>query len=160
MLKLNFLLVLRQIRKDKKSFLINLIGSSIGLTAIILMSLYINYEDNYDAFNEYTARLFRIERTVNDNVQNQTFDSTPYELPEELKSSFPEIINASSVRTTVNFLSIGEESYPREQGVIADDNFLEMFSFEFVDGNQNNALTQPMSIVLSESLANKSFPEG
>ncbi|GAA4115563.1 ABC transporter permease [Aquimarina addita] len=160
MLKLNFLLVLRRIRKDKKSFLINLIGSSIGLTAIILMSLYINYEDNYDTFNENTARLFRIERTVSDNVQNQTFDSTPYELPEELTSSFPEIINASSVRTTINFLSIGEKSYPKERGVIADNNFLEMFSFEFIDGNQDNALTRPMSIVLSESLANKLFSEG
>lgn len=160
MLKLNFLLVVRQIRKNKKSFLINLIGSSVGLTAIVLMSLYINYEDNYDTFHQNTARLFRIERTVNDNVQNQTFDSTPYELPKELKSSFPEVINASSVRTTSNFLSIGDKLYPREEGLFADNNFLEMVSFEFIDGNQNNALTQPMSIVLSESLANKLFPEG
>ena len=157
MLKLNFLLVLRQIRKDLKSFLINIVGASIGLTAIILMALYINYEDNYDTFNEHTAQLFRVERTVNDNVQNQTFDSTPYELPGELRSNFPEVINASSVRTTYNFLSVAEELFPREQGIIADDNLLEMFSFDFIAGNQNDALTQPMSIVLSESLANKLF---
>lgn len=160
MLKLNFLLVLRQIKKDKKSFLINLIGSAVGLTAIILMSLYIYYEDNYDAFNENGERLFRIERTVQDKIQNQIFDSTPYELPKELKSSFPEIVNAAGVRSTSNYLSIGDELYPREEGVIVNNNFLNMFSFEFLNGDRNNALKQPMSIVLSESLANKLFPEG
>lgn len=159
MLKLNFLLVIRQIRKDIKSFLVNIVGASIGLTAIILMALYINYEDNYDRFNENTTQLFRIERTVNDNVQNQTFDSTPYELPGELKSNFPEVVDAASARTTYNFLSVEDETFPREQGIFADDNFLNMFSFDFIAGNQNNALTQPMSIVLSESLAKKLFSE-
>jgi len=160
MLKLNFLLVLRQLKKDKKSFIVNLLGSSIGFTAIILMTLYIYYESSYDTFNENTDTLFRIERTVKDKVQNQIFDSTPYELAEELETSFPEIVNAASVRTTTNYLSIDDRLYPREIGLIADNSFLSMFSFEFLRGVQNNALTQPMSIVLSQSLANKLYPNG
>lgn len=160
MLKLNFLLVIRQIRKDFKSFLINIAGASIGLTAIILMALYINYEENYDTFNEHTSRLFRVERTVVDNVQNQTFDSNPYELSGELRANFPEVINAANARTTFNFLSVAEELFPNEQGIIADDNFLEMFSFEFLTGSKESVLAGPMNIVLSESLAKKLFANG
>jgi len=160
MLKLNFLLVLRQLKKDKKSFLINLIGSSIGFTAIILMILYISFEDNYDGFNENSDRLFRIERTVNDKVQSQTFDSTPYELAEELKTSFPEVVDAASVRSTSNYLSVSNELFPQREGLYADNNFLSMFSFEFLKGDKSNALVQPMTIVLSASLANVLFPNG
>ncbi|CAM1356213.1 ABC transporter permease [Tenacibaculum halocynthiae] len=160
MLKLNFLLVLRQLRKDKKSFLVNLIGSSIGFTSIVLMALYISYEGNYDSFNENHGKLFRIERTVNDKIEHQKFDTTPYELAKKVKVSFPEIVNASSVRTTKNYLSIDNEVYPREEGLIADNSFLKMFSFHFISGSQNNALVEPKSIVLSETLANKLFPEG
>ena len=46
MLKINFLLTIRKLKKDKKSFFINLLGSSIGLAAIILMTLYVLYENN------------------------------------------------------------------------------------------------------------------
>lgn len=160
MLKLNFLLVLRQLKKDKKTFFINLLGTSFGFTAIILMSLYISYENNYDAFNENSENLFRVERTVNDKSQSQIFDSTPYELAKELKSSFPEIGNAVGARTVSNYLSVSDEIFPRNEGLITDSNFLSMFSFDFLEGDKNTALSQPMSIVLSKSLADKLFPNG
>lgn len=159
MLKLNFLLVIRQVKNDMKSFMINIIGGAIGLTAIILMALYINYEGNYDTFNENNSRLFRIERTVVDNVQNQIFDSNPYELAGELSNNFPEVINAANARSAFNFLSVGDEMFPQEQGIIADESFLEMFSFEFVAGNNDNVLSEPMNIAISESLAKKLFSD-
>lgn len=160
MLKLNFLLVLRQLKKDKKTFFINLLGTSFGFTAILLMALYISYENNYDSFNENSENLFRVERTVNDKSQSQIFDSTPFELAKELKTSFPEIANASGARTVSNYLSANEEIFPRNEGLITDSNFLSMFSFDFLEGDKNSALSQPMSIALSKSLADKLFPNG
>ncbi|WP_435261618.1 ABC transporter permease [Tenacibaculum sp. nBUS_03] len=160
MLKLNFLLVLREIKKDKKSFLINILGASVGLTTIILMSLYVFYEKNYDSFNENNDRLYRVERVVNDKVQNQIFDSTPFELSKEIKSSFPEIEHSVSAKYTSNFLAIGDKLYPRQEGILANNDFLKMFSFQFVSGNRFKALERPMSIVISESLGKKLFPNG
>jgi putative ABC transport system permease protein len=81
-------------------------------------------------------------------------------LAEEVKTSFPEITNAASVRGTSNYLSIGDEIYLREPGLVADNSFLTMFSFEFLSGDETNALSRPMSIVLSESLSNKLFQGG
>ncbi len=160
MLKLNFLLVLREIKKDKKSFLINILGASVGLTTIILMSLYVFYEKNYDSFNENNDRLYRVERVVNDKVQNQIFDSTPYELSKEIRSSFPEVEHSVSAKYTSNFLAIGEKLYPRQEGVLANNDFLKMFSFQFISGDRFKALENPMSIVISESLGKKLFPNG
>lgn len=160
MLKLNFLLVLRQIKKDKKSFLINILGASVGLTTIVLMSLYIFYEKNYDSFNENNDKLYRVERVVNDNMQNQIFDSTPYELSKEIRASFPEIEHSASAKYTSNFLAIGDKLYPREKGILAENSFLKMFSFQFISGDRFKALKNPMSIVVSESLGKKLFPNG
>ncbi|TEB40743.1 ABC transporter permease, partial [Flavobacterium circumlabens] len=92
--------------------------------------------------------------------QSQIFDSTPYELAKELKTSFPEIANASGARTVSNYLSANEEIFPRNEGLITDSNFLSMFSFDFLEGDKNSALSQPMSIALSKSLADKLFPNG
>ncbi len=160
MLKINFLLAIRKLKKDKKSFFLNLVGSSIGLAAVILMVVYVSYENNYDTFNDNSNRLFRIERTVNDNIQNRTFDGTPYELAEELKASLPEVVNAASVGTVKNYFSVEDELFQREEGLIADNSFIEMFSFKFIKGDKRNALSRPMSILLSESLANKLFGQG
>ncbi len=157
MLKLNFLLAIRKLKKDKKSFFINLLGSSVGLAAVILMALYVTYENNYDSFNENSDRLYRIERTVDDNKQSRIFDATPYELAAAVKSSLPEVTEAASVRTARNYFSIGDELFPLEEGLIADNAFLDMFRFNLSKGDQKNALGQPMSIALSESLAHKLF---
>jgi putative ABC transport system permease protein len=159
MLKINFLLAIRKLKKDKKSFFINLIGSSVGVAAVILMILYVSYEDNYDKFNLNGNRLFRIERSVNDNTQNYISDATPYELADEVKATFPEVVNAASVKTVKNFFSVKDELIPAEQGLMADNSFLKMFSFKFLKGDKENALSQPMSIILSKSLANKLFSE-
>ncbi|XLS30262.1 ABC transporter permease [Flavobacteriaceae bacterium M23B6Z8] len=158
MLKLNFLLVLRQLKKDKKSFLVNIIGSSIGFTAVVLMSLYIYYESNYDKFNSNIDQLYRLERTASDNAKSQIFDTTPYELAQEVQTSFPEVVNATSIRNTTNYLTVDNIPYPRETGLFADSSFLEIFTLDFLVGEKKNSLAKPRSIVLTESLANKLFP--
>lgn len=157
MLKINFLLAIRKLKKDKKSFFLNLIGSSVGLASIILMAVYVSYEKSYDTFNTNDDQLFRIERSVSDNVQGRVYDGTPYELADELKTSFPEIVNTASVATTKNYFSINGQLFQREEGLVADNSFTEMFTFNFIEGDGKKALSKPMSIALSESIAKKLF---
>ncbi len=157
MLKLNFLLAVRKLMKNKKSFFINLLGSSVGLAAVTLMSVYVTYENNYDSFNEHSDKLYRVERTVRDNVQYRVFDGTPYELSSEITNALPEVNNATSVATVKNYFSIDGRLFDREEGIIADNSFFEMFTFQFERSNGNNALADPMTIVVSESLAQKLF---
>lgn len=149
----------RNLKRNKGYSTVNIGGLTIGLSAVIFMLFYINHENSYDTFHTDYDRLFRVERTYVSSIQNDIWDNTPYLLSKELKSSIPEITNATSIRTTANYLSINDAMYHEENGLFADTEFLKLFSLKFIKGDRHNALENPMSIVLSESLAKKLSPE-
>ncbi|WP_074405649.1 ABC transporter permease [Aquimarina megaterium] len=149
----------RNLKRNKGYSVVNIGGLTIGLSAVIFMLFYINHENSYDVFHTDYDRLFRIERTYVSSIQSDIWDSTPYILSDELKSSIPEITNATSIRTTANYLGVNDAMYHEKNGLFADNEFLKLFTLKFVEGDQNSSLENPMSIVLSESLAKKLSPE-
>ena len=52
--------------------------------------------------------------------------------------------------------AVGEKKIAADGGQIAED-FLKMFQYPFISGNANTALSEPYSIVLTESLAKALF---
>lgn len=159
MLRHNFLIAIRRLLRNKLNTAVNILGLAIGLTSVILMLLYIKYETSYDNFNTDYDRLFRVERNYSSRIQSELWDTTPYELSKALVSDFPEIENAASVEETSRYLKYEDVMYQENNGMFADNEFLEMFTFNFQQGNKSEALASPMSIVISESLAKKLSPQ-
>ena len=73
----------------------------------------------------------------------------------------PEFEKVSVIREEEGkFLSVVPETqFYDETGIIADHNFLDIFSYNFTEGNQTEALSAPFSIVLSQSMADKLFKD-
>lgn len=159
MLKQNFLLAIRRLIRNGWHSVITISGLAIGLASVILMLFYIDHETSYDSFNPNYDRLFRVERSYLSKSQSEIWDSNPYSLSEELKSSMPEVENAAGITHTSNYLTFDEGMYHETQGLYADHEFLNIFSFKFINGNKREALKKPLSIILSESLANKLYPD-
>ncbi|UII23758.1 ABC transporter permease [Fulvivirga ligni] len=159
MLKKNFLIAVRRLLKNKGHAVVNILGLSIGLASIILMLFYIKYETTYDSFNSNYNELYRVERSYNVGNQNEIWDSAPYILAGELKSSVPEIENATNINYTSNYLTFNDKMYNEKKGLYADSSFPDMFTFHFIEGNKIEALKEPMSIIISESLANKIYDD-
>ena len=155
MLRHNFLIAVRRLVKNKLNTLVNILGLAIGLTSVILMLLYIKYETAYDTFNADYDRLFRVERNYTSQIQNELWDTTPYALSKALQNDFPEIISASSVKQTSRYLTFDDEIFQEPYGMFTDASFLDLFTIKFKQGNKNAALVNPMSMIISESLARK-----
>jgi len=160
MLRYNLLIATRRIFKNKVNAGLNIIGLAIGLTSVVLMLLYIKYETTYDHFNEDHDRLFRIERNYTSRIQDELWDSTPYPLAKSLVSDFPEVENAACIQPTSRYLTHADEMYEEKYGMFADNEFLQLFTFNFQVGNRKDALEGPMSMVVSESLARRLAPTG
>ena len=60
MFKNNFIISFRNFKKDKVYSLINTIGLTIGLSAFILISLFINHELSYDKFHDDYESIYRM----------------------------------------------------------------------------------------------------
>lgn len=150
----------RTIRRQKLFAAINIVGLSAGLTTFILISLYIQYEYSFDNFHKNYENIYRVEQIAHLADKDDYWTSTLYPMGEELKASYPEIEASVVVRDVWGeYLSSNEKlTFYEQDGLYAQNSLFEIFDFDFIAGDPETALTEPFSMVLTESLAEKYFP--
>ena len=150
-------IALRNMTKHSAYSVINIAGLSVGLTAFILIALWIQHELSYDRFHERSSQLYRI-------IENQYYANnelfpvavTPAPLGPYLKENFPEIENATRTSEARFLFQYGEVKF-NELGYMVDPAFFEMFSLNLIKGDKKTLLSKLENIVISESLAKKYF---
>lgn len=150
----------RQLLNTKNYAVINIFGLSVGITACLIILLFINEEWSYDSFHDDADSIYRFTtlETEDEGVVRHLANAYPPLAP-LLASSFPEMEQVCryfpsdmSVKNPENNLLNQEPHF-----FFADSVFFEMFSFPFLRGTAASALTQPNAIVLTESTALRYF---
>jgi putative ABC transport system permease protein len=156
---INYLKVaVRSIMRNKLLSFINIAGLAIGLTAGILIYMWVQDELSYDRFHKHADDIYRVVETQFYTGEPFYVAVTPGPLAAKLKSDYPEIVNA--VRMNANGREIfryGDNTFIEKRILFADKEFFEVFSFPFIKGIPERALSDPNSIVLTESAAAKYF---
>ena len=158
MIRHSLLLAIRGYRRRKSSFLINLIGLSTALAAVLLIGLWVSNEVRTDKFHANSDRLFLVmEKQIRpDYVGIQ--ETTPSPLASALKEQIPQVEAASAIGFSdkgEQVLSTNEKDI-RGTGMYAQADFFQMFSFDLLQVGVS-PLTEPNSIVLTSSMAQKLF---
>ncbi|MBO0330855.1 ABC transporter permease [[Muricauda] lutisoli] len=158
----------RTIKKDKLFTFIKIGGFAVGIAACLLIALFIRNEVSYD---RHYAKKDQIYRVVFQGVlQGEVMKSTHFQLPfaDALQSDFPEINKAGKVNTIEIFgagkrgfrINGEQESTFEENFIIADQEAFDILEIDLELGDASTALTNPKSIVISKSKADKYFPNG
>ncbi|WP_106791550.1 ABC transporter permease [Aquimarina sp. Aq78] len=160
MLRHNLILFLRNIKKYKSTFLINTIGLSSGLACVLLIYLWVNDELKVDKFHDKDSRLYQV--MVNNEQLNEinTWNGTPANLPKALNEEVPEIeiaVGGTDPDWSMGFDLSVEDKKLKAIGKFAGNEYFKLFSYDLIDGQIDNALSENNSIVISESLAQKLF---
>ncbi|MEO6000852.1 MAG: FtsX-like permease family protein [Chitinophagaceae bacterium] len=75
-----------------------------------------------------------------------------------MRTDFPELEQVSQVRYRKSGLvKVGQERYNEKGFAFADEKFAEIFDYEWLAGDPKMALTEPNSVVLTESIPRKYF---
>jgi putative ABC transport system permease protein len=77
-----------------------------------------------------------------------------------LEKDFPEVESVLYTRSASYLLINQGDKRIRQKNHFATPEFFSMFSFPLREGNKDKALTEPYSIVISEDMEKKYFPEG
>jgi len=157
MIRNYFKTAVRNLLRNKGYSFIHIIGLSLGLTAAILIVLYVKDELSFDRFHENADLLYRVDRKIvrdNGNVDNSGYTGN-FQGP-RFSESIPEIKGFVRFQNGQTDIKIGDNIFS-EPVRLADANFFSVFSFPLVEGNGNTALSQPRSVVLSESMSRKLF---
>ena len=152
-------LVLRNIQKHKGYAFINITGLALGMACTILILLWVQDELSYDRFHEYSSRLFRvIDKEVYTNGETITFSSNAPALASTLQENHPQIIKTARVRKQTGVvLEAGDLQFNEDGMLLSDASLFDLFSYTMLSGNPATALSNPNSIVITESIADKYF---
>jgi putative ABC transport system permease protein len=159
MIKNNLLLIIRTLRKNTGYTLFNLVGLTIGLTACLLIVLYISHERSYDQFHSQKDRLYRINYDVLMGGEQVVSPSVPVFVGPQLKQRFAEIADMTRFSTEWRPRTIRYQDrfFDEPDFAYADPNFFDLFDFKSVEGDLKTALARPNSLVITRSMAEKYF---
>ena len=149
----------RNILRYKGFSLINIAGLTVGMACFILIFIWVYDELHYDTYHARSDRLCRIILKQADNPGDSGIPSTPYILPQILKEEYPEIVEVTRVRTQAypSAVRYEDNTFYERRFFFADPSFFAMFSYDFVAGNPQTALSNPNSIVITKEAAKKYF---
>jgi len=158
MLKNYFQSALRLFRRQKSYSAISLFSLVLGMTCFILLMLFAKHELGFDSFHSNASRIYQVGQVKPDWVVrgSNRFDSTSGPLGPTLQREFPEVECAVRILQTGVPL-IREESRTLARGLFADRDFFRMLTYPLAAGDPETALSNPYSIVLSESLTRTMF---
>jgi putative ABC transport system permease protein len=159
MFKLNLKIALRNLWKNKTSSFINVIGLAIGLAACLLLLVYVSYEWNFDKQGKNSANLYTIMTNIpgDDGKIANTFEASTTALGPLLKAEVPEIKHLTRMNYIKKALIANGENGFKKDGKFAEPTILKLFDFQFIAGNAATAMTNPKSVILTESMANVLF---
>ena len=155
-------MVFRSIWKYKVFSAINILGLAVGLACSLLILMYVQYELSYDRYHEKEDRIYRttLQGTIAGNVLSAPIG--PYPMAAALRNEFPEVETAARFRQFFQeaLVSIGDINYQEAEVFHVDPQFFDIFSLEFLAGDKTTALTDPNTVVITETIAAKYFPVG
>ncbi len=150
----------RNLKKNRGYTLINLLGLALGMACAMLIMIYVQHETSYDKFHPHRNAIYLIDIQVT-NPQSKAVQRRaigPYRLAEELKIDFPDFEHlirfVPQGREAVNY---NDQLYLEENLAFADDAVFNIFHFPLITGNPESVLTDPFSLVMSQSTAQKYF---
>lgn len=136
---------------------LNVAGLAIGMAIALLIGLWVHYQYSYDKFLPGNERLYRVQRNYDSNGDTLTFQTTSIKLADVLRSDIPEIeYVAESDWMGSHGLKVGDKKFYINGGQVGPD-FLKMFHYPLLKGNAASVLSDPLSIVLTESTAKSLF---
>lgn len=159
MFKLNLKIALRNLWKNKTSSFINVIGLAIGLAACLMLLVYVTYEWGFDKQAKNAANVYTVMTNIPDDSGNiaKTFEGTTTALGPLLKERVPEIKNLARMNYIKKSLIANGENGFKKDGKFAEPNILKLFDFDFIVGDAANAMKNPKSVILTETMANILF---
>lgn len=163
MLKNYIKIAFRNLMKRKGYTFINISGLAIGITCCLLISMYVFNELRYDLFNEQADHIYRIKQTSISPTQQTTAATAPFRAGPMLKAEYPHLIEHTvrffdMQQSTHTMLHRNTETSFRESNFyFVDSTFFEVFSGKLIQGNPDEVLAEPLSLVITEERARKYF---
>lgn len=157
MLRSYLKIALRNLVRYKAYSTINIVGLATGITLCLLILTYVKHELSYDMFHANAERIVR----VNMESDGTELAVTPSMVAPSVAQIAPEVEKwvrlYEPTRYSPVIISTDQNKFQENSFYYSDSSFFDIFSFNFIAGNPENALLKPRSLVLTKSISHKLF---
>ncbi|WP_205510935.1 ABC transporter permease [Longitalea arenae] len=136
---------------------INIMGLTVGMTACLLIFLYVRFEWSYDRFHTKADRIYRIVADIKTPTETIPADRPAWAVPSHVQLDFSEVEAFTRVLPDNVLFRKGDVKFTELKTLWVDSTFFNIFSLKLLKGDPHTALREPFSVVLSESAAKKYF---
>ena len=151
MISYQFRMALRVLQTQRFYSTISIMGFALGIAVFFFISIYLFDQYAFDRWVDDRDRIYRLE------LDDWAVLGTAY--GPYLRNNLPEVETFTRLSTsgsTIN-LEYDEHIHAVSDWVFADSTFFDVFPFKFISGNPLYALTEPASVVITESVAMRIF---
>jgi len=155
----NYLIIaLRNIKKHKGYSFINITGLAVGIGCCLLIVLYIGFEMSFDSYHQDADRIYRIGTHIDRPGEKRTVAWTCVPMAPYLNQNFPQVEQAARISRRDNpLVKSGDNVFFEDSIIYTDKEILDIFTIPFIKGNPEQAISNPGTIVISQSKAKKYF---
>ena len=149
----------RNIIRNKTFSAINIVGLSLGIAACILILQYVAFELSFDNFHKDKDQIYRVRQDrYNEGKLSTQWAAGTFAVGNSFKDAFSEVQDyVKLIRYRPTMMEYGDRSIKVEKVYMAGSSFFNIFSYPLLSGDARTALTEPNTVVLSESVAKKFF---
>lgn len=164
MLRNYLVLAIRNLKKRKLYSFINIFGLAIGVSVCLVILKYVDFELSYDSFHKDADNVYRTLTTEYQNGELRgTNPISGYKQGPSLLQDIPEV--KTYIRTHPMYGGAVVSNNNRQEPIrfleedlqFVDSTFLDVFTYEFLEGDYRTALDRPSTMVITKEMAVKYF---
>lgn len=159
MLRNFFITMIRNLKRFKSYYFLNIASLAMGLACCLIITAYLIRETSYDKFFAESDRIYRVAMRARISERYMETASVMPALIPNMIEQMPEVEDGTRILKLSRpiFMSSGEKGFYEEGILCVDENFFDIFSFQFLEGDPASCLTTKEQLVLTESSARKYF---
>ncbi|MFN3555274.1 MAG: ABC transporter permease [Bacteroidales bacterium] len=152
----------RRLFKERKFTLINTSGLAVSMAAALLIFLYLLFETSYDKHHHNHQNIYRLATQVAMGGETHAMAMNSAAMGPLLVEQVPEITDYLRIFPANFFFRnliyrYRDKSFHENRVQAVDSTFFDFFTYTFLYGNPETALTTPFSLVMTERMAQRYF---
>lgn len=158
-----FKIAWRNALRQKQFTLLNIVGLTFGISTCTLIGLYVHDELTYDTFHEKGERIYRVNQPNIWGDWDRLVANTGPNVAVALREDAPEfeqvtrLLSLGSQTVTTGVNDEHTTAFKETRFYAAEENFFDVFSFDFLVGNPKTVFLEPMNMVVTLETARRYF---
>jgi len=139
---------------------INIFGLAIGMAVCLLIFLFIDHENRFDAFHTKGDRIYRLDEIqAFAGMDAQHVALSMYPMAPTLQDEFPEVASYVRFVGASDLMRYEDRQILLNNAFWVDSTFFDVFDFPLLRGDAATALDEPGSALLTASTARRLFDD-